>query len=47
MTDFARIFMLTSIVSVTVLVVYCYVRILRPGSSGSSDAGTDAADPGA
>ncbi|MEN8144045.1 MAG: hypothetical protein ABFS14_03760 [Gemmatimonadota bacterium] len=44
MTGFALGFMLVSIVSVTVLVVYCYVRILKPGAS---DSGSETADPGA
>ncbi|MEE9206959.1 MAG: hypothetical protein V3U67_01095 [Gemmatimonadota bacterium] len=44
MTDFALGFMLVSILSVTVLVVYCYYRILKPGSS---DTETENADPGA
>ena len=43
MTSFALGFMLISMVSVTVLVVYCYVRILKPGSS---EAETETADPG-
>jgi len=42
MTPFALVFMLLSMISVTVLVTYCYVRILREGSK--LDSGTGGSD---
>ncbi|MFQ5745929.1 MAG: hypothetical protein ACE5HF_01765 [Gemmatimonadota bacterium] len=42
MTPFALAFMALSMISVTILVAYCYVRILRGGSE--LDPGTGGPD---
>lgn len=42
-TSFALVFMSVSMVSVTLLVTYCFVRILRGGKSLRRGSGADGA----